>query len=74
MGAAQQTRANIDFIKRQLRSSLPHIKSSHLSEGLAAAFGHRTNASLIAHLAGPDASSISTMDQQRWERRLADLG
>lgn len=53
MVAAHQTCANIDFIKRQLRSRLPYIKSSHLSEGIAAAFGHRTNASLIAHLAGP---------------------
>lgn len=74
MVAAQQTRANIDFIKRQLRSSFPHIKSSHLSEGIAAAFGHRTNASLIAHLIEPGALSIATLDERRWDRRLTDLG
>src|SRR5688572_17466193 len=74
MAAAQQTRANIEFIKRQLRTDLPHIKSSHLSEGLAAAFGHRTNASLIAHLARPSASPFSSIDRHRWQARLAELG
>lgn len=74
MAAAQQTRANIEFIKRQLRTDLPHIKSSHLSEGLAASFGHRTNASLIAHLARPSASPVSSIDRHRWQARLAELG
>lgn len=74
MTAARQTRANIHFIKRDLRSSLPHIKSSHLSEGLAAAFGHRTNASLVADLARPSSAPISQVDRHRWQRRMAELG
>jgi hypothetical protein len=74
MTAARQTRANIHFIKRHLRASLPHIKSSHLSEGLAAAFGHRTNASLVADLARPSGAPISPVDRHRWQRRMAELG
>lgn len=74
MTAVQQTRANLDFIKRRLRASLPHVRSSHLSEGLAAAFGHRTHASLLAHVAGPYISPVILADRQGFERRMTELG
>ena len=48
MAAILLTPANLHTIKSRLRAALPHIKSSHLSEALAAALGYRTHAALLA--------------------------
>ena len=53
MAAILLTPANLHTIKSRLRAALPHIKSSHLSEALAAALGYRTHAALLAGMKAP---------------------
>lgn len=50
MTAFVLTEHYLAHLKRNLRSKFPDIKSSHLSEALAAALGMRTHAALIEHL------------------------
>lgn len=62
-------------LKKSLRKYLPDVRSSHLTEAMAAALGFRTHASLITTLP-PQASdpSIQLLDNERFEARLRDFG
>lgn len=75
MAVLRLTPDNLTFVKRELRRAYPHIKSSHLSEGLAAALGSNTNAALIAKTKNaPSGSLACLLSLPRWRARLTDLG
>ncbi|ALR19268.1 hypothetical protein [Sphingobium baderi] len=50
MAAILLTPANLHHLKSCLRVALPYVKSSYISEGLAAALGYRTHAALLADM------------------------
>lgn len=67
--------SSLAAVKKALREDLPDIRSSHLSEALAAALRRRTNASLIAELPGYRADPpIELMDDRLFGCRLQELG
>lgn len=70
------TRANVDFVKRALRSAYSAVGSSHLSEALAAACGHRTAIALATALrsAAPARPDLVRIDEDAFTARLGELG
>lgn len=70
------TQDNIDFIKRGLKPSYPSVKSSHLTEAIAAACGFRTNIALVTSLRAADTRrpDLAEVDAGRFIARLAELG
>lgn len=70
------TRGNLDFVKHGLRAHYPSIKSSHLSEALAAACGFRANISMVASLKEMDRErpNLIDIDNNRFSARLGVLG
>ena len=60
--------------KRVLHAELPRVKSSHLSEALAAALGFNTHAALLAHLSAGNASVTLAVSDARFVARLTALG
>lgn len=76
MAALLLTSANLHDLKCRLRAALPHAKSSHVSEALAAGLGYRTHAALLADMkASPDlypslvrTDDIGLADQQRFAK------
>lgn len=70
------TQNNVDFIKRGLKPSYPSIKSSHLSEAIAAACGFRTNIALVTSIRAADTRrpDLAEVDPGRFIARLAELG
>lgn len=75
MPVALLTPENCDFTKRALRARLPMIKSAHLTEALAAAFGYRTHAALLAAMRLSDARRPALVQVDPWQlsRRLQEL-
>ena len=67
---------NCSFVKRALRERLSTIKSTHLSEALAAAFGFRTHAALLAAMKATivDRPMLTQVDEDRIGERLRGLG
>lgn len=76
MAAILLTPANMAFTKVELRKSMPHVKSSHLSEVLAFALGYRTQASLLAGIGNTDQCSpqVRALKSEKLSERLASLG
>lgn len=70
------TQDNIDFIKRGLKPSYPSVKSSPLSEAIAAACGFRTNISLVSSLRATDLRhpDLTEVNAGRFIARLTELG
>lgn len=70
------TRANVDYLKRTLRPAYPAIGSSHLSEALAAACGHRTGIALATALRSVDPVRPDSVriDEDAFASRLGELG
>lgn len=68
------TLGNLSFVKRRLRDTYPSVKSSHLTEGLAAAFGENTHAALRARIAKQAYVEPAQLDLDRWVTRLTELG
>lgn len=70
------THDNLKHTKTALRGRLPTVRSAHLTEALAAAVKHRTNASLQAALAAPVSEwpHITYVDTRRFDERLRTLG
>lgn len=69
------TPANIEFIKRGLRPGYPSIKSSHLSEAIAAC-GCHTNIALATAVRNNNADrpTLADVDNGSFLNRLADFG
>ena len=74
MAVLRLTPANLTFVKRSLRAAYPNVKSSHLTEGLAAAVGENTHAALLARISGQAEAEPVPVDRDRWRQRLAELG
>lgn len=72
MAVLRLTSANLAFIKPSLRRAHPSIKSSHLTEALAAAVGSQTHAALLTRLDAQDI--VVRIDTMRWHERLTDFG
>lgn len=65
----------IAAVKNSLRKEFPEVRSSHLSEALAAALGRRTHAALLvdvrAQVVDP---GIEYLDDERFDKRLQQFG
>lgn len=70
------TADNCGFVKRALSKSSSEIKSTHLSEALAAALGFRTHAALLAKIKVNSVNQpiIVQIDDGRMKERLRKLG
>ena len=70
------TRPNVDFLKQHLRAIHPTMKSSHLSEAIAAAFGFRTNIAMVASLRKQDVGrpDLAEFDEGLFRSRLQKFG
>lgn len=69
------TSDNIEYVKSAMRAALPHVKPTHRTEALAASFGFRTYASLLASLnriARHPAACF--FDPARFSEHLHELG
>ncbi|MYM92602.1 hypothetical protein [Duganella vulcania] len=73
--------ASIDFtapaflqLKRDAARAFPHIKSSHLSEAIAASAGFATHAALLAALKNTNDASARDLDLTKLQSRLVQLG
>jgi len=62
-------------LKNRLQARFPDVKSSHLSEAIAAGLGFNTNAALRAEQTGPSAWQLEykTLDTSALHRRLVEL-
>lgn len=66
---------NLDAIKKSLRDEFSDAKSSHLSEALAFSLGFRTNAALVAAMAGPERDRpFVFLNSEKLRERLVQLG
>lgn len=65
----------IAAVKNSLRKEFPEVRSSHLSEALAAALGRRTHAALLVDVRKQAADpGIEYLDDERFDRRLCEFG
>ena len=76
MPAILITPENLKFAKSALADELPTIRSSHLTEALAAAVDHKSNASLRAAIAQPasDWPHFTYFNAQKFNDRLTSFG
>ncbi len=75
MTAIPLAESSLAALKKSLRKDLPYIRSSHISEAMAAALSFRTHASLLAVLPRQSGDpSILLLDNERFEARLGELG
>lgn len=62
-------------IKKSLRKEYPDVRSSHLSEALAAALGRRTHAALLVDAREQAADPyFELLDDERFDARLQEFG
>lgn len=75
MSAISVSEIAIADLKQVLRKAFPEVKSSHLTEAIAASMGFRTHAALIA-MANETKSDppIVSIHPELFEKRLFDLG
>ena len=68
--------ANLSSVKKGLRSALPHVRSSHLTEALATGLGFRTHAALLSRLGQYTNLPIEIMDvdEQAFAQRISNFG
>lgn len=62
------------LLKNALQDRFPFVKSSHLSEAVAAAAGFRTNAALIAHSSSTSSLPTLRLDNILFVERLHSFG
>jgi hypothetical protein len=67
------SRDNLAFIKKALRSALPDISSSHLSEALATGLGFKTHAALLAATGNNAPPLLLRINPVRIAERLGQL-
>jgi len=61
-------------LKNVLQDRFPYVKSSHLSEAIAATAGFRTHAALLAYFASTTAVPLVFLEDEPFRRRLQELG
>lgn len=66
---------NLSYVKKALQLALPHIKSAHLSEAIAASLGFRTNIALKTFLreTSKKHSTVKHVKNEKLTQRLFDL-
>lgn len=76
MAAILLTPTNLHHLKSRLRAALPLVKSSHISEGLAAALGYRTHAALLADMKASREKypPLGRVSDVKLTERLSDFG
>lgn len=75
MAAIPLAKKPLAVIKQHLLDEFDEVKSSHLSEALAASLGFDTNAALQAAMTGPeDDRPFALLDTDRFLARLAEFG
>src|SRR5574343_1208492 len=75
MTAIALAEPSLAALKKSLRKDLPDVRSSHLTEAMAAALDFRTHASLLAALPSQAADpGILLLDNERFEARLGEFG
>ena len=75
MAAIALTEQDLFELKKALIKAKPGVRSSHLTEAVAAALGFRTNASLRADLSAFHVDPpIVLLDDKSFDRRLQELG
>ena len=75
MAAIALTELSFAALKKALRKDLPDVRSSHITEAMAAALRRRTYACLRAELAQfQDDPPIELLDDGLFDRRLQELG
>lgn len=75
MAAIPLCEAALAELKKSLLDDFVDVKSSHLSEALAASLGFRTHAALRAAMTGPEQDRpYCLLDSDRFLARLADFG
>ncbi|NEK18161.1 hypothetical protein [Rhizobium leguminosarum] len=69
------TEVGVRSAKRALKNYLPAVRSSHLTEALAAACGFKTHAALVSALAAGDDQDpdFVLLDRQSFEKRLSEV-
>lgn len=65
--------ANVRHVKRALAARFDGVKSSHLTEALAAALGRRTNAALLSDLRAVRAPELVPLNEAAFATRLSEL-
>ena len=62
-------------LKKVLRAEFPHVRSSHISESLAAALGFKTHAALLAALPSTQVDPpFIALNDDRFDERLQQFG
>jgi hypothetical protein len=75
MAATPLCEAPLAALKNRLRDEFPEVKSSHLSEALAASVGFQSHAALKAAMIGPDTDRpFALLRSEPFLKRLAQLG
>lgn len=75
MAAVPLCEGSLAELKKSLLDDFDEVKSSHLSEALAASLGFRTHAALRAAMTGPEQDRpYCLLDSDRFLARLADFG
>lgn len=76
MAVLALTQSNLEHTKRMLSKAHPEVKSSHLSEGIAAGLGCNTHAALKALLGESNLkrSRVVRTDGERLNERMWELG
>lgn len=76
MPALVLSRSNLGTVKKALSERYPNLKSSHLTEALAASLGFRTHAALLASIdqADPASPAIALLDDALFLSRLQEFG
>ncbi len=76
MAALALTQLNLEFVKQSLRQRCEGVRSSHLSEALAAGCGYHTHMALVAAIreCDPRWPEVARVDDSRFLARLAGLG
>lgn len=75
MAAIKLVGSSLITLKKALIKAMPDVRSSHLTEALAASLRRRTHASLRSELPGyRDDPPIELLDDELFDRRLQKLG
>ena len=75
MASIELTESALATVKGALRVEFPDVRSSHLTEALAAALGRRTHAALLAELPSlRDDPPIELLDDDHFDQRLQEFG
>lgn len=72
---AEQLQRSLRSVKNRLQARFPSVKSSHLTEAIAAGLGYQTNAALRAELEGSSRMRLRyvSLDAERFRDRLLEL-